>query len=310
MRFVVSATGGLILLQIFFVGVVIYAALSLPAGEIVAYRGQGKTSEDIFVLDVNRSAVQNLTFRLGHSNEREPCWSPDGSQIAFVSMDVFSGQHHIYAIDMGGGNLRQLIDHPEIVHSPEWSPDGRQIAFVSVSNPSPQETRNNLYVMDSNGDDVRLLTNAGYYISVLEVSLTWSPDGRFIAFNPTRQVSDFGIYVMNADGSNEQPLIAGSYLDPVWSPNGEDMAFIGGGDIYHHPLFLMELESGQLQELTGLSGTPSSITWLPDSQHIAFVSSTKLSSSPQVYVMDIDGGGQYRFPFGGYAGEVPVWRPT
>ena len=58
-----------------------------------------------------------------------------------------------------------------------------------------------------------------------------------IVFESNRS-GNYDIYTMNADGSNQQPLISGESVDvsPKWSPGGRQIAFTsdrsGGTDIY------------------------------------------------------------------------------
>ena len=58
-------------------------------------------------------------------------------------------------MDADGNNQIRLTNHPEVDYQPSWSPDGARIAFVSNRNGGNEQ----IYVMDSNGKNVKLLTN-------------------------------------------------------------------------------------------------------------------------------------------------------
>jgi Tol biopolymer transport system component/imidazolonepropionase-like amidohydrolase len=61
-----------------------------------------------------------------------PTWSPDGSQIAFVTWSTEGG--HIYRASVdGSGEPDRLTDHPAFYADPVYSPDGTKIVFVTGS---------------------------------------------------------------------------------------------------------------------------------------------------------------------------------
>ena len=81
---------------------------------------------------------------------------------------------------------------------PLVSPDGRRIAFTSE-----RGVTHDLYVMDSDGNNVVRLTHDNFF----ESRASWSPDGTRIAFSTVRSdVRNSEIYVMDADGENEMNL--------------------------------------------------------------------------------------------------------
>ncbi len=76
------------------------------------------------------------------------------------------------------GNLASQITSFRDASSPAYNPKtGAQIAFISGRTGLPQ-----LYIMNSDGTGVQLLTNGGYASSP-----SWSPDGQFIAFSWERK---------------------------------------------------------------------------------------------------------------------------
>jgi len=61
------------------------------------------------VLNVSRSPA---------SEDRYPCWSPDGEKIAFVSDR--QGAANLWVMDADGGNVRRLIATPAVCYMPSW----------------------------------------------------------------------------------------------------------------------------------------------------------------------------------------------
>ena len=93
-----------------------------------------------------------------------------------------------------------------------------QIAFTSGT---PE--RQDIYVMDSDGKNVKQLTQDEFY----DAEPVWSPDGKQIAFVSDRDGFFFQIYVMSADGGQpinltQHPVDHGG---PAWSPDGKRIAF-------------------------------------------------------------------------------------
>lgn len=69
----------------------------------------------------------------GGKDDRQPRWSPDSAQLAFVSSrDDRHGQ--LYLIARDGGEAQQLTALPNGASDPAWSPDGQTIAFLSMVN--------------------------------------------------------------------------------------------------------------------------------------------------------------------------------
>jgi dipeptidyl aminopeptidase/acylaminoacyl peptidase len=65
--------------------------------------------------------------------DRHPRWSPDGNRILFESNR--SGENQLWAIDINGGEARQLTTISSEAGSGIWSPDGKWVAFVSAVYP-------------------------------------------------------------------------------------------------------------------------------------------------------------------------------
>jgi TolB protein len=78
-------------------------------------------------------------------------WSPDGTQIVFVSR---GNNWDIYVVNADGTNLRRLTNTPADNVQPVWSPEGTKIAFASKRFGNWQ-----IYVMNADGTNLRRLTN-------------------------------------------------------------------------------------------------------------------------------------------------------
>jgi len=141
-----------------------------------------------------------------------PAWSPDGTQIAFAVMD-----RGLFVMNADGTGIEQLTDSRAYGYDwfPAWSPDGSQILFGSNRQTPGDAATERPYVMNANG------TNALPFADMAwgQPPYAWSPDGRRIAY-----VDDFffglgTLYIMDADGTNRQPLMQDNQgLHPLWRP--------------------------------------------------------------------------------------------
>jgi len=84
--------------------------------------------QDLAVVSVDGGAVRTLVA--DGSWNWYPRWSPDGSEIAFLS--TRSGNWDVWVVDAAGGTPRQLTDWPSNEFDARWSPDGTSIAFLTV----------------------------------------------------------------------------------------------------------------------------------------------------------------------------------
>lgn len=191
-----------------------------PDGSKVVFMRQGLTpgEQDIWVIDANGTNAVNLTHSPG-VNETSPEFSPDGTKIVYVSTgpDSCCTAHYnndIWIMDADGSNPAPLTttDSPTQNVAPSWSPDGLEIAY-SV-NSTPSATDDGVHVMNANGTNQHRLLPGGSPVATN--LLAWSPDGAKIAYEGGNAE---GLYTMNADGSESQPLVEGVFEPyPSWAP--------------------------------------------------------------------------------------------
>jgi Tol biopolymer transport system component len=252
------------------------AAPRIEMGKI-AFSSTRDGNSEIYVMNPDGTDVTRLTHNPGY--DALPAWSPDGKEIAFVSNR--DGNNEIYVMKADGSNQRNLTKNAGSDSNPSWSPHGNKITFDS-----DRDGNSEIYVMDSNGHhQKRLTTNLSY-------DPAWSPDGSTIAF------LYHGIWVMNADGTNQHSL-AGfppNYFSPAWSPVGNKIAF----GWYLHRLAdigVINSDGSNWKSLTNGtffvadSGHPD---WSPDGSKIVFAKALfdnkLLSPLPiDIWVMNADG---------------------
>ena len=162
----------------------LWAVTSPLWGKIVFHSTRDGNTE-IYKMGSDGSNQTRLTFN--EASDTYPVWSPDGRQIAFQSDR--DGDDEIYVMDADGRNQRNLTNHPASDSFPDWSPDGSQIIFYSGREVDGRIRPNRLFVMGSDGTDVKPLKQERGALRP-----KWSPDGTKIAFG--------GIYIVNAEGQS------------------------------------------------------------------------------------------------------------
>ena len=288
--------------------------VAIDAQARIAFMSDRDGNWEIYVMDADGGNQRRLTNN--PSRDISPSWSPDGKRIAFESdrdghPDVIPGwfTSEIYVMDNDGGNQQKLTNNPSRDTSPSWSPDGKRIAFQSDRDGNFNVE---IYVIDADGSNPQNLTNnptADYFPS-------WSPDGKRIVFSAVREGHfknglnlTFEIYVMDADGDNQQRLTENRKNDwfPSWSPDGERIAFAADrkGDFENFEIYVMDADGGNQQKLTENRVYDWSPSWSPDGERIVFMS--ERDGNPQIYVMDADGGNQQNLTNNPHVDVSPAW---
>jgi serine/threonine protein kinase len=129
-----------------------------------------------------------------------PAWNPQGNMLVYRDCDE-EGNCSLSIVDVdraGAMTGQRRIPNTGNDFSPDWSPDGNFIVYSR----KVSESDFNIYTIRPDGSDLKRLTGTPY----LEVTPSWTPDGRQILFRSNRGDS-WGIYIMNADGTNQRKII-------------------------------------------------------------------------------------------------------
>src|SRR6185503_10586967 len=163
-----------------------------PTGVRAAFEYRG----EIVTVPVEKGDARNLTNTPG-ANERSPAWSPDGSQIAYIS-DA-SGEYELKVAPQDGrGAVKtwKLMGHG-FYQDLDWSPDGTHIAYADNSMST--------YVIDVKTGVAKLVGSNKLYgpAGQSEMTHAWSPDSKWIAYtaNIKSLVTALSVYNVAADKS-------------------------------------------------------------------------------------------------------------
>ena len=232
-----------------------------PDGRRVAWveelieNGKDTGKSAIFVKDLKAGAAARISAKPAAS-ERNLAWSPDSSQIAFLSDRDHPGQMQLHVISWNGQRARKLTSFKGYLTDPRWSPDGTRIAFLFAENAAggggpleaePVETG----VIGSEIHNQRLTivdaaTGAAKQVSPADLNIyeyDWSPDGKKFALSAAPGPGDNNwwiakLYTMPSDQGAMTALYTPEtqVAMPRWSPDGSTIGFIQGlmSDEEHH----------------------------------------------------------------------------
>jgi Tol biopolymer transport system component len=201
---------------------------------------------------------------------------------------AFGCGYHVCTVMPDGAEFTDLIEPYDrnlvlAANSPVFSPKGDEIAFRGYSkaggHTSTGGANYDLFLMNTDGSGVANLTTSpedvktGFGQSYAQ----WSPDGSMVAYD-----GDDGLYVMNADGSDQRKLAYGA--SPTWSPDGAWIAFVVGRD-HGADLWKMHPDGTGLTQLTHSSGSDQLPAWSPDGSRVAFLRENA------IYAVNSDGTG-------------------
>ena len=131
---------------------------------------------------------------------RNPSFSPDGKEIAFISN--ITGIPQVWITPIEAGWPRLVTDYDDQIKNVSWSPTSDILCFSLAPGGGMNEQ---LYIVNKNGTNPKLLTEGGKETNYFG---KWSPDGKFIYYCTNKSSSSsLDLYMVNIETS-EQILIS------------------------------------------------------------------------------------------------------
>lgn len=225
-----------------------------------------------------------------------PRWSPDGTQMAYVTFEL---KRPVVVVQNLSTGARRIVARFKGNNSaPAWSPDGHQLAVTLSKDGIAQ-----IYLIDAAGSTTprRLMSDRA-----IDTEACFTPDGRSIVFTSDRGGSP-QIYKVPVEGGSAQRLtFTGNYnVSPRLSPDGRKLVYVQqAGPAFR--VVLQDLDSGQIQTLTDttLDESPS---FSPNGRMILYA--TRSGGRGALALVSADG--RVRQKFTTQAGDVyePAWGP-
>ena len=265
-----------------------------PDGKLVAYV-KGLPDETRLVVRQVAGGEPIAVGPAGGPGQRQPQWSPDGSQLLYQAGDS------VYLIPalggaprlVGAGRDSRSGDGLRLFTTKSWAPDGRSFVFTRGDT---------LLLQPLDGGQPRPLTR----LSIGDPhSFAWSPDSRLIAFVSgnglfTLGASNLGnvgpsaIWILPASGGTPRKLsdVIALHTSPVWLPDSRHLLFVsnrdGPRDIYRVELDRKAAVVGPVERVTqGLN--PHSISLSADGTRLAY---SALAMRANIWVVELPSDGR------------------
>jgi Tol biopolymer transport system component len=206
-------------------------------------------------------------------NVVSPTFSPDGTQIAFGwDGKMNGGDWDLYVKSIGVDKPVRLTDHPATWLSTAWSPDGRNIVISRVAG----EKDAGIYMIPATGGPERLVATA-HFGRWGGNEISWSPDGKQLAFTDHPAASPIGtevLFLLSLDTLERKAVKTDcrTAATPSFSPHGDVLAWVCVDTWSSASLHISRMSDGHserlLQGFDGIHG----IAWSEDGLRIVFSS--------------------------------------
>jgi TolB protein len=291
-----------------------------PDGKTIIFQAEEKDSGNPFYQIFTQDLATGRVHRVSPGVGKTTCsfFAPDGKKIIFASThldpdarkhyaeeyarredDRKSGKRRRYLWDFDpfmdvfeanpdGTGLRRLTDTPGYDAEGSYSPDGKSIVFCS-NRSGPENLE--LYIMDSNGKNVRQLTHAP---KCYNGGPFFSPDGKRVIFRSDRKEKDrLQLYVINTDGTGERALTNDSnwvQWAPYWYKDSRHIVYTAADHSVagrpNYDLYWMDVDTGKKVRLTFALGADVLPVFSPDGKQLMWTSTRDGSQPSQLYIAD------------------------
>ncbi len=238
---------------------------TLGASGLVAITAQSASDQQIYLLDLDSKTVSGLIT--GPGSNAYPAFSPDGSQLLFVSDR--SGKSEVYLSSSDGQNPQQITSDETQKFYPFWSPDGQTIYFTKA----PSSTKSNIFSMEMSDIKNKIfkaknVTNQPGRNTAGNISR----DGNSLAYTTDRSFPGWEICILNLSDSSDSCVLnkkPDTFCKPKWAYTSDTFAYSFGQETQidlgqYNPA---TKQSSQLTHLTDKSYEPA---WSQDDQYIIF----------------------------------------
>ncbi|MCM0272484.1 PDZ domain-containing protein [Bacteroides hominis (ex Liu et al. 2022)] len=191
------------------------AASLSPDGARMVVTSRG----EVFNLPVEKGVTKNITRSPG-AHDRDAQWSPDGTQIAYIS-DA-TGETELYLQNAAGGEPMQLTHKNDTyIRGFKWSPDSKKIVYM--------DRKNRVNLLDVASGKVSLLLQ---YPMGVPGGVTFSPDSEWLTYTRMGKNEINVVYVYNIAEKKEYPVTDKWYnsSSPVFSADGKYLIFSSARD--------------------------------------------------------------------------------
>lgn len=190
-----------------------------PTGVRAAFEARG----EIFTVPTEKGDYRNLTQSPG-AHDRSPVWSPDGSQLAWLS-DA-SGEYQLVIGDPTDAAKQRAIALPSTAFfsAPAWSPDGKHLLL--------QDNHLELWSIEpATGQTAKIETDF-YADPSRQFDAAWSPDSRWIVYSKSLPSHLRAIFIYSMEEKKAHQVTDGlaDAVSPVFDAGGKYIYFLASTD--------------------------------------------------------------------------------
>jgi TolB protein len=275
---------------------IVYQALTGVPGVFstrIAYIIKSGHRYELQIADADGGNAQ--TALVSHEPILSPTWSPDGTKLAYVSLEA--KKPVVYIHDLASGKRHVVANFKGSNSAPAWAPDGKRLAVVLS-----KDGKSQIYTINVDGSGAVRLTNS----PDIDTEPRFSANGQWIYFTSDRGGSP-QIYRIPATGGGAQRItFEGDYnVTPRPSPDGKTLAYITRNN-GNFQLAVMDLANQQTQILTD-STKDESPSFAPNGRMIIYA--TEINGRGVLATISTDGRVRQKLSVQAADVREPSWGP-
>ncbi|MFP5262976.1 MAG: PDZ domain-containing protein [Blastocatellia bacterium] len=273
------------------------------SGDAIYFDSDRDGVMNLYRYDLKSKAIKQLT----HYNEYDVKWPSLGD--AGANAIVYENGGLLYTLDLKSEKVAPVpatvesdltltrptfVKVDRFINSFALSPSGSRAVFGA---------RGEVFTVPAKKGDVRNMTTSS---GVRELSPTWSPDGKWIAYFSDRS-GDYELYIRPQDGSGEERRITTDgnafRVGPSWSPDSTKILFAEKT----LKLFYVDINDGKpvLVDRSD-SGPINSYDWSPDSKWVTYAKAGP-NGFPGIHLYSLDQKKQFPVTNGMQPDYSPVF---